>query len=937
MDDRRLVRRVRAGDTEAFGDLVERYRRLVHGLILEQVRPGDDLDDLVQETFRRAFTQLDQLRRGRRFGAWLGRIAGSVALDYLRRREVRGREETLAGVVAFYRHHRESSPEERVEASDTAQRLWAAVDDLPPEYRRLIVLHYVEGCRVREIARFLDLSPANVKFRMHRARNWLKDELASLLREEVVDESRAKERGQRNAILAALPLLPALSESQAPRRLPRALWPWVPIGGIMLAGLGAWYVGGGHLGETPAVTLLPVAGLDGEIPSVSVIHSPAKPQSGQRVEFVVTLRSQDEDAFPEIHWLIGPWDPREHVLSLVQNGEEWRAAMTVPDGAAAVFYYVTSGPEPAARYSWVSQLTNSRLLQRYERSFLIHGEGGRPVRHAWLTCAQMTRWQEGGSAASMVMVRRELALHPDNLRAYNEKRYLLGKMAQTGDEWLRTGGEGERDRATLRLQRPDRPDLWMAPPEPVLARYRPFLDDLPAGIEVEEWALKLATQQAEEKRAAWLRAFLTRYPHSVYADEAWSLLLLNLANTGVTEASRLSEELMSGRLEIPVDAGQEAQQRWWMSSTAGYGPRSLAYSVCFDLCAIEGDTVGCDAVTCRLITSDIGDPRPYLYIARALIGKRQESIRRGTSPVFPRRPQLAVELLETAAALAPLEAIEELPGIRIGSTLGSRLTKEEALRLRTQLVRALGETYAEMGRCREAVLCLEEALVNLDLITLRRAPGRAAVLSQLGRMHEKLADRGEARLAYRRSLDILGHDPDLEEAMARLEARQLSGPRHPTGPSPRTLPPLTLTGETERIHLGGFGGQVVVLYYDFGRDNRSAEWRRRLADWRREMGAGVVPLFVYLWEGGGRDRSERDGVITAWDDDGMCDRLELAVSTLFLIDDEGGIRLRRELSGDASLGATDLAEIEAVLQSLVSTMESERWRERDTGEAAPPG
>ena len=93
--DRALIRRALDGDNDAFGELLERYSPLVHGVLLERIRRTDEVEDLVQEVFVKAYQSLVTLRDARRFAPWIARIAANLAVDWfqIQQRRVRADEE----------------------------------------------------------------------------------------------------------------------------------------------------------------------------------------------------------------------------------------------------------------------------------------------------------------------------------------------------------------------------------------------------------------------------------------------------------------------------------------------------------------------------------------------------------------------------------------------------------------------------------------------------------------------------------------------------------------------------------------------------------------------------------------------------------------------------------------------------------------------------
>lgn len=202
--DQILVRKTLAGDSEAFGDLVERYNRLVHGVILHKVRRPDEVEDLVQDVFCKAYQELPSLREPGKFPPWLERMAANHAQAWLRHRGVRQicqQNESL-----MLRAADPHSPDSLLEADESSDILWEALDRLTPEYRQVLLLYHFEGCPQQDIARFLGVALSTVKWRLLRARQSLKRKL-----EEVFNLERRQVNGRskrmRQRMYAGVPLL----------------------------------------------------------------------------------------------------------------------------------------------------------------------------------------------------------------------------------------------------------------------------------------------------------------------------------------------------------------------------------------------------------------------------------------------------------------------------------------------------------------------------------------------------------------------------------------------------------------------------------------------------------------------------------------------------------------------------------------------------------
>ena len=162
-----LVAAAREGDRGAFGQLYERYARMVHGVLVARV-PREEAADLVHEVFLSALRKLAGLRDDRAFGGWLAALARHRAADYHRGAAPRAEElpEELPD---------EGQASQRVSA-EAAQAL-AAIRRLPDAYRETLVLRLVEGLSGPEIAAQTGLTPDSVRVNLHRGMKLLRAEL----------------------------------------------------------------------------------------------------------------------------------------------------------------------------------------------------------------------------------------------------------------------------------------------------------------------------------------------------------------------------------------------------------------------------------------------------------------------------------------------------------------------------------------------------------------------------------------------------------------------------------------------------------------------------------------------------------------------------------------------------------------------------------------
>lgn len=181
--DAGLVRRAKAGDAQAFGDLVTLHERSVYGIVSRMVRDRDEADDLVQEIFISAFRAIGGFRETAKFSTWLHSIAVNTTLKRLKRmKRERGvsidDEET--GLADRLESEDVMSPQEAVELSERSESVKRAVDSLPDKQKIVVVMHYFEEMPCEEIAQILGCSVGTVWSRLHYACIRLKGELRNV-------------------------------------------------------------------------------------------------------------------------------------------------------------------------------------------------------------------------------------------------------------------------------------------------------------------------------------------------------------------------------------------------------------------------------------------------------------------------------------------------------------------------------------------------------------------------------------------------------------------------------------------------------------------------------------------------------------------------------------------------------------------------------------
>ncbi len=177
--DARLVERVRAGDAEAYGELVRRHMRRAFSIAYRILEHREDAEDVVQEAFLRALERFGSLEPRRPFAPWMYRIVVNGALNYRRARSVRRTEAIPEDVRADG-----TPPDGAAERAELRRRLKQATASLPERQRTIVQLVELEGFTSAEAAEIMGLSDGTVRWHLHQARRTLREALAPLLEEE---------------------------------------------------------------------------------------------------------------------------------------------------------------------------------------------------------------------------------------------------------------------------------------------------------------------------------------------------------------------------------------------------------------------------------------------------------------------------------------------------------------------------------------------------------------------------------------------------------------------------------------------------------------------------------------------------------------------------------------------------------------------------------
>ncbi len=182
-----LVKRCQAGETEAFDELVTRYRTRIFAMIYNMVHNEQDAWDLAQDSFVKAWKSIKRFRGRSSFYTWIYRIVMNVTIDWLRKKQVKGAGVEFDDAIQLREVNPASKtlpkaeplPYERMERTEVRARIDNAITQLSPEHRAVILMKETEGMQYHEIAEALGCSIGTVMSRLFYARkklqNLLKD------------------------------------------------------------------------------------------------------------------------------------------------------------------------------------------------------------------------------------------------------------------------------------------------------------------------------------------------------------------------------------------------------------------------------------------------------------------------------------------------------------------------------------------------------------------------------------------------------------------------------------------------------------------------------------------------------------------------------------------------------------------------------------------
>ena len=180
-----LIQAINSGQAEKFHDLVKRYEHKLYNFSLRMCRNRSDAEDMIQDTFLNIFKYLRNFRHETKFKNWLYKVAASTCIK--KRRKSKFAPDKELSLDEFLPDDQAEKPDhvpewamlplDRLLNEELSGVINETILALPKKYRVVIVLRDIEGFSTAETAQILNLSPSNVKVRLHRARLYLRDKV----------------------------------------------------------------------------------------------------------------------------------------------------------------------------------------------------------------------------------------------------------------------------------------------------------------------------------------------------------------------------------------------------------------------------------------------------------------------------------------------------------------------------------------------------------------------------------------------------------------------------------------------------------------------------------------------------------------------------------------------------------------------------------------
>lgn len=180
--ENRLARMALKGDQQAFAELVDLYQDKLYHMAYRMLSNRQEAEDVVQDTFLRVYKNLDRFDETLKFSTWIYRIATNLCIDRLRKRKqtysLDAESQDYEGLDGYSMIPSDDrTPESELILSDTQRIIHQAMESLPPKYKTVMMLRYIQDLSLQEVGDILGMPVTTIKTRVHRGREFLRKKL----------------------------------------------------------------------------------------------------------------------------------------------------------------------------------------------------------------------------------------------------------------------------------------------------------------------------------------------------------------------------------------------------------------------------------------------------------------------------------------------------------------------------------------------------------------------------------------------------------------------------------------------------------------------------------------------------------------------------------------------------------------------------------------
>ena len=185
ISDSDVIKRIIRGEKELYEILLKRYNQKLYRVIRSYVKDTQEIEDIMQNTYLKAYEKLYQFKATSAFSTWLIRIGINEALARIKTKNkvflINGQSnDSSSNIIVQMPNRDQLNPENKIIRQEAKQFIESAIDRLKPKYKTVYIMKEVEEMSIKEISKCLGLTDSNIKVRLHRAKKILKEQLYEL-------------------------------------------------------------------------------------------------------------------------------------------------------------------------------------------------------------------------------------------------------------------------------------------------------------------------------------------------------------------------------------------------------------------------------------------------------------------------------------------------------------------------------------------------------------------------------------------------------------------------------------------------------------------------------------------------------------------------------------------------------------------------------------